>query len=63
VQVRDQAKTAIAALNGKEVYDRKIALKEAEQQEQEGSNNFKRPKREFRGLGGGANEEIDGNRW
>ena len=61
--VMDQAKAAITALDGKEIYGRKIALKEAEQREREKSNNFQRPRREFRSSGSGANEEIDGNRW
>jgi RNA recognition motif-containing protein len=61
--VRDQTNAAIAALDGKEVYGRKIALSEAVQKEQDKSNNFQRPRGEFRDFGGGENEEIDGNRW
>ena len=47
--VRDQAKAAIAALDGKEVYGRKMALKEAEQKEQENQIIF---------SGRGANSAI-----
>ena len=61
--VNDQAKAAITALNEKEIYGRKISLKEAVEKEQERPGNFQRPKREYRGSGGGSSEEIDGNRW
>ena len=57
--VREQAKAAMTALNDKEVYGRKLALKEAEEQDR--PTGFERPKREFRGSG--KSEEIDGNRW
>jgi len=62
--VRDQAKAAITALNEKEVYGRKISLKEAvEKNEPKKTVNFERPRREHRSSVGNANEEIDGNRW
>ena len=62
--VLDQAKAAIAALNEKEVYGRKISLKEAvEKNEPKKTVNFERPRREYRSSGGNANDEIDGNRW
>jgi len=61
--VNDQAKAAITALNEKEIYGRKISLKEAVEKEQERPGSFQRPKREYRGSGGGSSEEIDGNRW
>ena len=61
--VMDQAKAAIAALNEKEVYGRKISLKEAVERQQETPGNFQRPRREYRSPGGDANGEIDGNRW
>ena len=62
--VNDQAKAAITALNEKEVFGRKISLKEAVEKQQERPVNFQRPRREYRIWGGGgANEEIDGNRW
>ena len=61
--VNDQAKAAITALNEQEIYGRKISLKEAVEKEQERPGNFQRPKREYRGAGGGNSEEIDGNRW
>jgi RNA recognition motif-containing protein len=61
--VNDQAKAAIAALDGKEVYGRKIALSEAVDKEKEEKKDFQRPRREYRNYGGNANEEIDGNRW
>ena len=61
--VQDQAKAAITALNEKEIYGRKISLKEAVEKEQERPGNLQRPKREYRGAGGGNSEEIDGNRW
>jgi RNA recognition motif-containing protein len=55
--VREQAKAAISALNDKEVYGRKLALKEADEEQR--PSGFERPKREFR-----ANErEVDGNKW
>jgi len=59
--VKDQASAAIAALNEKEIYGRKIALSEAAEQEPERPVSFHRTKREYRGSGG--REEIDGNRW
>ena len=62
--VLDQAKAAITALNEKEVYGRKISLKEAvEKNEPKKTMNFERPRREYRSSGGNANDEIDGNRW
>ena len=61
--VRDQAKAAIAALNEKELYGRKLALSEATAQEKERQNNYQRPRREFRNSDADANEEIDGNKW
>ncbi|GAC1314272.1 MAG: RNA-binding protein [Mucilaginibacter sp.] len=61
--VNDQAKAAITALNGKEIYGRRIALSEAVEKEQESPANFQRPRREYRGSGGGTDGEIDGNRW
>ena len=62
--VSDQAKAAITALNEKEIYGRKLSLKEAvEKNEEKKTGNFQRPKREFRSSGGNANEEIYGNRW
>ena len=55
--VREQARAAISALNDKEVYGRKLALKEADEEQR--PSGFERPKREFR-----ANErEVDGNKW
>src|SRR5471030_1145120 len=61
--VSEQAKAAITALNEKEVYGRKISLKEAVEKQQDRPGNFQRPRREYRSSGGGGNEEIDGNRW
>lgn len=61
--VLDQAKAAIAALNEKEVYGRKISLKEAVEKQQERPGNFQRPRREYRSAENSANGEIDGNRW
>jgi len=61
--VLDQAKAAIAALNEKEVYGRKISLSEAIEKQQETPGNFQRPRREYRSAGGDASGEIDGNRW
>lgn len=61
--VSDQAKAAITALNEKEIYGRKLSLKEAVEKEPERQGRFQQPKREYRSHGGGANEEIDGNRW
>lgn len=61
--VNDQAKAAIAALNGKEVYGRKIAVSEAVDKGKDERKDFQRPRREYRSYGGNANEEIDGNRW
>lgn len=58
--VYDQAKAAIAALNGKEVYDRNIALSEAEEKQGVAQRSFERPRREYRS---GGEQEIDGNRW
>ena len=55
--VREQAKAALTALNDKEVFGRKLALKEADEEQR--PSGFERPKREFR-----TNEkEVDGNRW
>ena len=61
--VLDQAKAAITALNEKEVYGRKISLKEAVEKQQETPGNFQRPRREYRSPEESANGEIDGNRW
>lgn len=61
--VLDQAKSAITALNEKEVYGRKISLKEAVEKQQERPGNFQRPRREYRNSAENANDEIDGNRW
>jgi RNA recognition motif-containing protein len=61
--VLDQAKAAIAALNEKEIYGRKISLKVDVEKQQETPGNFQRPRREYRSSGGNANGEIDGNRW
>ncbi len=61
--VYDQAKAAIATLNEKEVYGRKISLKEAIEKQQETPGNFQRSRREYRSPGGDANGEINGNRW
>ena len=61
--VMEQAKAAITALNEKEVYGRKLSLKEAVEKQQERPVNFQRPRREYRSSGGGGSEEIDGNRW
>ena len=61
--VQDQAKAAITALNEKEVYGRKISLKEAVEKQQETPGNFQRPRREYRSPEESANGEIDGNRW
>jgi RNA recognition motif-containing protein len=57
--VSEQAKAAITAMNEKEVYGRKISLKEAVEKQQERFGNFQRPKREYRDN----DQEIDGNRW
>jgi RNA recognition motif-containing protein len=57
--VYDQAKAAIAALNGKEVYGRNIVLSEAEEKQGVPQRSFERPRREYRGSGA---QEIDGNR-
>lgn len=59
--VKDQAMAAIAALNGKEVYGRIIALSEAEEKERPPQRSFERPRRDFRSQD--SNGEIDGNRW
>jgi RNA recognition motif-containing protein len=62
--VSDQAKAAITALNEKEVYGRKITLKEAEENEpQRRDNHFQRPRREYRPNGNDNEKEIDGNKW
>lgn len=62
--VHDQAKAAIAALNEKEIYGRKITLKQAEEKEpQRSGNNFQRRGREYRVSGIAGQEEIDGNKW
>lgn len=62
--VNEQAKAAIAALNGKEISGRKIALSEAVEKEPERkTNNFQGRKREYRSSERDANGEIDGNRW
>jgi RNA recognition motif-containing protein len=61
--VKEQAKAAIAALNEKEVYGRKLSLKEAEEKHPAKPGNFQRPKRDYQSQGGNGNEEIDGNRW
>ena|ERR1700744_3259002 len=58
--VNDQARAAIAALNGKEVYGRSIALSEAEDKRREPAPSFERPKREYRRSNDG---EVDGNKW
>jgi RNA recognition motif-containing protein len=58
--VRDQASAAIAALNGKEVYGRNIALSEAVEKQGTTRRDFERPRREYRDSRDG---EIDGNRW
>src|ERR1700755_3626736 len=55
--VRDRAKAAITALNDKEIYGRKLALKEAEEKTQERPVNFERHRAEYRA----GNQEIDGN--
>ena len=58
-----QAKAAIAALQEKEVYRRRITLKQAEEKEpQRKENNFQRRGREYRSYGN-DNQEIDGNKW
>ncbi len=58
--VNEQAKAAIAALNGKEIYGRKIALSESREKEQERHPaQLPARKREYRENTG----EIDGNRW
>ena len=61
--VREQAKAAIAALNEREVYGRKIALSEAVEKEQERGSSFQRPRREYRSSESQNNGEVDGNRW
>ena len=61
--VNDQTKAAIAALNEKEVYERKITLKEAKEKEQERTNSFQRSRREYRAYGNDSPEEIDENKW
>ena len=57
----DAAKAAITALNGKEVYGRKLALSVGIEKEQEKNDKFQRPRREYRDSG--SNKEIDGNKW
>ena len=59
--VMDQAKAAIAALNEKELYGRKLSLSEATAQEKERQNSYQGPRHEFKSSGAG--EELDGNRW
>jgi len=62
--VTDQAKAAIAALNEKEIYGRKIALSEAVEKEPErNANNIQRPRREYGVYDRDGNGEIDGNKW
>ena len=61
--VREQAKAAITALHEKEVYGRKLSLKEAEENQQHKLGNFQRPRREYRNSEGNGHGEIDGNRW
>jgi len=62
--VSEQAKAAIAALNEKEIYGRKIALSEAVEKEPEkNANNFQRPRREYRVYDRDGNGEVDGNKW
>jgi len=62
--VSDQAKAAVAALDGKEVHGRKLALSEAVEKEQEKKPaHFQRPRREYRGYGEDTKGEIDGNKW
>ena len=62
--VNDQAKAAIAALDGKEIHGRKIALSEAVEKEQEKKPvHFQRQRREYRSYGEDTKGEIDGNRW
>ena len=61
--VDDQGKKAIEGLNGKEIYGRKIALSEAEdnkppfREHRQGRANFSRNDYER------PDREIDGNRW
>jgi RNA recognition motif-containing protein len=57
----DAAKAAITALNGKEVYGRKLALSVGIEKEQEKKDKFQRPRREYRDHGN--NQEINANRW
>ncbi|SDE62596.1 RNA recognition motif. (a.k.a. RRM, RBD, or RNP domain) [Mucilaginibacter pineti] len=57
--VNDQAKAAISALNEKEIYGRKITVKEAEERGKDSSGNFRKLRREYRDNSG----EIDGNKW
>ena len=59
--VKDQANAAIAALNGKEVYGRNIALSEAEEIERTPQRSFERPRWDFQSQD--SNGEINGNRW
>jgi RNA recognition motif-containing protein len=61
--VKEQALAAISALNGKEIYGRKIALSESVKKEPERKNNFQRPRREYRSNDRDGQGEIDGNRW
>jgi RNA recognition motif-containing protein len=62
--VSESAKAAIAALNKKEIYGRKIALSEAGEKEPErNADNFQRPRREYRVYDQYSNGEIEGNKW
>lgn len=61
--VEAQAKAAVAALNGKEIHGRKIALSESEEKKRENSGGFQRPRRQYRDHGNAQQEEIDGNKW
>jgi len=61
--VSEQAKTAIAALNGKEVFGRKIALSESEERGKSDSGNIQRQRREYRRNDQAYGGDIDGNKW
>ena len=61
--VKEQATTAINALNGKAIYGRQLALSEATEKENDRTTHFQRPKREYRNNDRESNQEIDGNRW
>jgi RNA recognition motif-containing protein len=50
--VKEQAKAAITALNEKEIYGRKLSLKEAEENQHDREGNFQWSKREYRSSGG-----------